>query len=76
MLTQLSVLLNTQYVQGIKDYRLNQKNLTHFECYVDAGFAGNVTKETSEDSNSVQSRTVCVIKYSGFPIKWFSHLQK
>ena len=30
---------------------------SEFECYVDADFAGNYTKETCDDPNSVESRT-------------------
>ena len=51
------------------------KDLSHFECFVDADFARNYTTETCEDPNSVKSRTGCVIKYAGCPITWFSRLQ-
>ena len=49
--------------------------LGELECFVDADFAGNYTKEHSDDPNSVKSRTGCVILYAGCPIMWFSKLQ-
>ena len=64
-----------RYIIGLRDKDLAFKptgDLTHFECYVDADFAGNYTKETCKDHNSVKSRTGCVIKYAGCPITWFS----
>ena len=67
-----------RYLLGTKDKGLRFKpsdDLSHFECYVDADFAGNYTSETCEDPNSVKSRTGCVIKYGGSPITWFSRLQ-
>ena len=67
-----------RYLLGTKDqgvlFALNGE-MDHFECFVDADFAGNYTVETSEDPNSVKSRTGCVIKYAGCPITWFSRLQ-
>eukprot|EP00957_Ditylum_brightwellii_P207339 15352512-Ditylum_brightwellii.AAC.1 len=36
---------------------------------------GAYTKENSDDPNSVQSISGCVIMYSNFPITWFSRLQ-
>ena len=50
-------------------------DLSEFECYIDADIAGNYTNETCEDPNSIESTTGCVIKYSGYPITWFSRLQ-
>jgi hypothetical protein len=38
------------------------------ECYVDADFAGNWTNETSNDPDSVHSRTGYCIMYAGCPI--------
>ena len=67
-----------RYLIGTRDKGLTfkpTKDLSHFECYVDADFAGNYTKTNSEDPNSVKSRTGCVIKYAGCPITWFSRLQ-
>ncbi|GFH59556.1 hypothetical protein CTEN210_16032 [Chaetoceros tenuissimus] len=49
--------------------------LGQLECFVDADFAGNYTKEQSHDLNSVRSKTGCVILYTGCPITWFSKLQ-
>ena len=62
------------------------EDINNIQCYVDADFAGNYTKDTNKnpdsdtkDTNknpdSVKSRTGCVIKYAGCPITWFSHLQ-
>ena len=67
-----------QYLIGTRDKGLIFKptgELSEFECYVDADFAGNYTTENNEDPNSVKSRTGCVIKYAGCPITWFSRLQ-
>ena len=67
-----------RYLLGTKDKGISFKpttDLSQFECYVDADFAGNYTSETCEDPNSVKSRTGCVIKYAGYPIIWFSRLQ-
>ena len=66
-----------RYLIGTKDKGVSftpSKDLSHFECFVDADFAGNYTTETCEDPNSVKSRTGCVIKYAGCPITWFSRL--
>ena len=67
-----------RYLIATKDKGISFKptgDLSHFECFVDADFAGAYTKETCEDPNSVKSRTGCVIKYAGCPITWFSRLQ-
>ena len=67
-----------RYLIGTRDKGLVFKptgDLSEFECYVDADFAGNYTTENNEDPNSVKSRTGCVIKYAGCPITWFSRLQ-
>ena len=64
-----------RYLIGTRDKGLffkPTKYLTHFECYVDAEFAGNYTKETCEDLNSVKLRTRCVNKYAGCSTTWFS----
>ena len=49
--------------------------MTNLECYVDADFAGNYSKEINDDPSSCKSRTGCIIKYAGCPIHWFSRLQ-
>ena len=67
-----------RYLVGTKDKGViftPTKDLSNFECFVDAGFAENHTTETYEDPNSVESRTGCVIKYAAYPIIWFSRLQ-
>jgi hypothetical protein len=56
-----------RYLIGTRDKSLIFKStgdLSKFECYVDADFAGNYTQEYCEDSNSVKSRTGCVIKHA------------
>ena len=65
-------LLSTKH-QGVS-FKLNGE-MDHFECFVDADVNGNYSQETSEDPNSVKSRTGCVIKYTGYPINSFSRLQ-
>ena len=60
-----------RYLLGKKDKGSSFKpsnDLSHFDCYVDADFAGNYTSDTCEDPNSVKSSTECVIKYGGSPI--------
>ena len=52
-----------------KDIRLKPtKDVSHFECYIDADFAENYKSGTCEDPNSVKYRIGCVIKYTGCPI--------
>lgn len=68
-----------RYLLGTRDkgivFKPDIKKLGELECFVDADFAGNYTKEQSQDPNSVRSRTGCVILYAGCPIIWFSKLQ-
>ena len=67
-----------RYLLGTKDQGVTFKptgEIDHFECFVDADFAGNYNQEVCEDPNSVKSRTGCVIRYAGCPITWFSRLQ-
>ena len=45
------------------------------ECFVDADFVGNLTKEEAEDSTNMLSRTGYVIRFMGCPIIWVSKLQ-
>ena len=51
------------------------EDINNIQCYVDADFAGNYTKDTNENPDFVKSRTGCIIKYAGCPITWFSQLQ-
>jgi hypothetical protein len=46
-----------------------------FDCYVDAGFAGDFIKEYGDNPNLARSRTGYVIMYAGCPITWSSKLQ-
>ncbi|GFH58525.1 hypothetical protein CTEN210_15001 [Chaetoceros tenuissimus] len=68
-----------RYLLGTRDkgivFKPDINKLGELECFVDADFAGNYTKEQSQDPNSVRSRTGCVILYAGCPIIWFSKLQ-
>lgn len=68
-----------RYLLGTRDkgivFKPDISKLGQLECFVDADFAGNYTKEQSQDPNSVRSRTGCVILYAGCPIIWFSKLQ-
>ena len=48
-----------RYLLGTRDKGISFNPngiLTHLECYVDADFAGNYTKDTCEDPNSVKIR--------------------
>ena len=53
-------------------YPKNDKGL---ECFVDADFAGGWSTKTSDDPDSVYSRTGYNIKYKNCPILWASKLQ-
>ena len=68
-----------RYLLGTRDKGIQFKpditKLDNIECYVDADFAGNYTKEINYDPASCKSRTGCVIKYAGCPIHWFSRMQ-
>ena len=67
------------YLLGTKDkgiiFKPDLSSKSELNCYVDADFAGNYTKETGQDPNNVGSRTGCVIQFVGCPILWFSRLQ-
>ena len=45
------------------------------ECFVDADFAGGWSTNESDDTASVYSCTVHIIKYRNCPILWASKLQ-
>ena len=68
-----------RYLLGTKDkgiiFKPDLSSKSELNCYVDADFAGNYTKDTGQDPNNVRSRTGCVIKFAGCPILWFSRLQ-
>ena len=66
-----------RYLVGTKDKGLFFKpNLkVGIECYVDADFSGNWSKEDSEDPSGVLSRTGFVITYGRCPLIWMSKLQ-
>jgi hypothetical protein len=67
-----------RYLQGTKTkgYILqptaSDRNLN---CYVDADFAGMWDEETSDEPNSVKSRTGYVITFANCPVLWVSKLQ-
>ena len=46
-----------------------------FDCYADAGFAGDFIKEYGEDPSMAKSRTGYIIMYGGCPLKWSCKLQ-
>jgi hypothetical protein len=69
----LLLLLGTR-TKGI-EFTPNKDALDSLQCYVDADFAGNYSKETNQDPNSCKSFTGCMIKYAGCPVHWFSRLQ-
>ena len=46
-----------------------------FDCYADAGFAGDFVKKYSDDPDCAKSRTGFIIMYGGCPIVWCSKLQ-
>ena len=68
-----------RYLLGTRDkgiiFKPDMTSLDSIQCYVDADFAGNYSKETNDNPNHCKSRTGCVIKYAGCPIHWFSRLQ-
>ena len=66
-------LLGTRY-KGII-FTPKMEDINNIQCYVDADFAGNYTKDTNKNPDLVKSRTRCVIKYARCPITWFSRLQ-
>jgi hypothetical protein len=67
------------YLRATRDkgiiYKANSN--ASFECYVDAGFAGDFTSEVdlSDDPASARSRTGYIIQYHGCPVLWASKLQ-
>lgn len=68
-----------RYLLGTRDkgitFTPKLDKINTLECYVDADFAGNYSKETSQDPDSVKSRTGCIIRFAGCPITWFSCMQ-
>jgi hypothetical protein len=68
-----------RYLLGTRDkgitFTPKLEEINSVECFVDADFAGNYSKETSQDPDSVKSRTGCLIRFAGCPITWFSRLQ-
>ena len=50
-------------------------DLARFECFTYDNFAVNYSTENIEDKNYVKSRTLCVIKYAGYPLIWFNCLK-
>ena len=68
---------NRKIPLGNKDiiFKPDLSKLRELECFVNADFVCNYTKEQSQDSNYLRSKTGCVILYAGCPITWFSKLQ-
>ena len=68
-----------RYLLGTRDkgitFTPKLDEINSLECFVDADFAGNYSKETSQDPDSVKSRTGCLIRFAGCPITWFSRMQ-
>ena len=66
-----------RYVLGTLDKGIILKpdRSKNVECYVDADFAGNWTKEEAENSTNMLCRTGYVIWFMGCPIIWVSKLQ-
>jgi hypothetical protein len=56
-----------QYLLGTRNkgiiFKPDQSKMGTLECFVDADFAGNDTKDRSYDPNSVRSRTRCDTVY-------------
>ena len=46
-----------------------------FDCFADAGFAGDFVKDHSDDPDTARSRTGFLITYGGCPVLWASKLQ-
>jgi hypothetical protein len=58
-----------------KGFILKPSDERTLDCYVDADFTGNWTRETSHDPTSVKSRTGRVILFAICPALWASKLQ-
>jgi histone deacetylase 1/2 len=77
-LHELAVRRIVRYLQGTQDkgYILKPTSSDrNLDCYVDADFAGMWDQYTSDDPNSVKSRTGYVITFAGCPVLWASKLQ-
>ena len=66
--------LKQTYDKGLV-FKPDKDQMDNLQCYVDADFAGNYTKEINQTPESVKSRSGCVIKYANCPILWFSRMQ-
>ena len=66
-----------RYLKGTKDQGIILKPDPNrgVDCYVDASFATEFSKERSSDPTSVLSRTGYVILYKACPIIWVSRMQ-
>ncbi len=68
-----------RYLLGTIDkgliFKPDENQMSDIQCYVDADFAGNYSKDTANEADSVKSRTGCVIKFANCPITWFSRMQ-
>ena len=66
-----------RYLLGSKNRGIVLKPEPHkgLECYVDADFAGDWSKEDAGDPDNVLSRTGFVVFYAGCPLVWASRMQ-
>jgi hypothetical protein len=74
---EIAVRRIVRYLKGTKDkgYILQPSATPTIDCYADADFAGAWTLATSEQHNSVKSRTGYIITFAKCPILWMSKLQ-
>ena len=66
------------YLFGTHDKGLiiNQKNPWHFDCWVDADYAGNWHyNDTHVDPMTSKSRSGWIVRFAGAPITWASKMQ-
>jgi hypothetical protein len=74
---EIAVRRIVRYLKGTRDkgYILRPTETPTIDCYADADFAGSWTLETSDNPDSVKSRTGYLITFAGCPILWSSKLQ-
>jgi hypothetical protein len=75
---EIAVRRIVRYLHGTRDkgYILRPASSSRtLDCYVDADFAGLWDLESSDDPNSVKSRSGYVITFATCPVLWVSKLQ-